>query len=118
MSGTVAWNLQLAVQDGRLEEARSLMAEMVESTRAESGSIDYEWFLSDDGTVCHICEKYRDSAAALEHLGTFGADFAERFLTCFTPTSLHVYGTPNEEVRTVMDGFGAAYLGPFGGFSR
>ncbi|MBT8487473.1 MAG: antibiotic biosynthesis monooxygenase [Gemmatimonadetes bacterium] len=118
MTDTVAWNLQLAVQDGRLGEAKSLMAEMVESTRAEKGAIDYEWFLSDDGTVCHICEKYRDSAAALEHLGNFGANFAERFLECLSPTSLHVYGTPSDDVREVMDGFGAVYLGPLGGFSR
>ena len=118
MSGTVAWNLQLAVQDGRLEEAKALMAEMVDATRAEAGAIDYEWFLSADGTVCHICEKYADSAAALEHLGNFGANFAERFLACFSPTALYVYGEPNDAVRDVMDGFGAAYLGLLGGFSR
>ena len=94
------------------------MAEMVGSTRAETGAIDYEWFLSDDGTVCHICEKYADSAAALEHLGNFGTKFAERFLACFSPTSLHVYGNPSDEVRGVMDGFGAHYLGPIAGFSR
>jgi len=118
MSDTVGWNLQLAVQDGRLTEAKSLMAEMVESTRTETGAVDYEWFFSDDGATCHICEKYADSAAALEHLGNFGANFADRFLACFSPTALHVYGPASDEVRGVMDGFGAQYLGYVGGFSR
>jgi hypothetical protein len=94
------------------------MAEMVDATQHESGAIGYEWFLSADGQVCHLCERYADSGAALEHLGNFGANFAERFLTCFAPTSFHVYGDPSAEVRGILDGFGAVYLGPLGGFVR
>ena len=118
MTGAISWNLQLTVQEGRLEAARALMSEMVAATRNEEGAVLYEWFLSEDGGVCHICEKYRDSAAALEHLGNFGANFAERFLMSFVPTSLHVYGKPSDEVRGILDGFGATYLAPFGGFAR
>ena len=99
MATTVSWNLQLSVQEGRLDEARSLMSEMVEATRAEAGTLGYEWFLTEDGTTCHICERYADSAAALEHLGNFGANFAERFLACFAPTGFYVYGEPSDEVR-------------------
>lgn len=116
MSAAVSWNLQLDVQDGRLEEARVLMAEMVEATRQEPGTQRYEWFLSEDGTVCHICERYADSGAVLEHLGNFGANFAERFLACFAPTAFYVYGEPNAEARAAMDSFGAVYLGTLGGF--
>ena len=118
MSGAVSWNLQLAVQNGQLDAARDLMEEMVSATRAEEGALVYEWFLNDEGSICHIHERYRDSAATLEHLGNFGTNFAERFLACFAPTSLHVYGDPSDEVRGVLDGFGAQYLSPFGGFIR
>jgi hypothetical protein len=62
--------------------------------------------------------KETGSAAALEHLGNFGANFAERFLACLDPTGFYVYGDPSADVRSVLDGFGAAYLGSFGGFSR
>ena len=113
----MSWNLQLSVQDGRLEDARALMAEMVEATRQEPGSRGYEWFLNSDGTECHICERYADSQAVLEHLGAFGANFAERFLTCFAPKSFYVYGEPTEDARAVLDGFGASYLGTLGGFA-
>jgi quinol monooxygenase YgiN len=118
MADTVSWNLQLRVKEGRLDDLRALMREMVASTEAEAGTLAYEWFLSDDGSACHICERYTDSSAAMEHLGNFGAKFAERFLDCLEPTSLHVYGAPSAEARAALDGFGAAYLGSFGGFSR
>mgnify|MGYP003335396129 CR=1 FL=1 len=118
MSKVVSWNIQLSVQDGKLEEARALMEEMVEATGQEEGALGYEWFLSSDGTTCHINERYADSAATLEHLGNFGANFAERFLSCFSPTALYVYGEPNDEVRGALDGFGAVYLGTWGGFTR
>jgi quinol monooxygenase YgiN len=116
MSEAVSWNLQLSVQEGRLDDARSLMEEMVQATRREPGTRAYEWFLSNDGSVCHINERYADSSAVVEHLGNFGANFAERFLACLTPTAFCVYGEPSDEARAVLDGFGAVYLGPFGGF--
>jgi len=119
MSNSVSWNLQLSVRDGKLETARSLIHEMVGATKAdEAGTQTYEWFLSDDGTQCHIVESYVDSAAALEHLGNFGTNFAERFMACFEPTAFNVYGKPSAEVKGVLDGFGAKYLGRFDGFRR
>ena len=118
MSTVVSWNLQQAVRDGRLDDFRSLMHEMVESTRAEAGAQAYEWFITEDGTTCHLYERYVDSDATMVHLGTFGARFAERFLSCVEPTGFNVYGDPSDEVRGVLDGFGAVYMGRFGGFAR
>jgi len=57
MSDVVSWNLQLSVIDGKLDDARLLMAEMVEATNHEAGAVVYEWFLSPDGTSCHINER-------------------------------------------------------------
>jgi hypothetical protein len=94
----ISWNLQMSVRDGRLNDARELMSEMVAGTREEPGTQGYEWFL--------------------RHLGNFGSKFAERFLECFEPTSLSVYGEPSAEARAALDGLGAAYLGWLGGFVR
>ncbi|MDH3270134.1 MAG: antibiotic biosynthesis monooxygenase [Gemmatimonadota bacterium] len=117
MADVLSWNLQLRVKDGHLDDARTLMAEMVEATRGEKGTLGYEWFLSEDGSACHIQERFQDSEAALAHLGNFGANFADRFLGCFEPTGLTAYGEPSEDARAALDGFGAAYLGTLGGFS-
>ncbi len=118
MSNTISWNLQMSVRDGQLNDARDLMNEMVAATRQEPGTQNYEWFLSEDGKSCHVNERYADSGAAMVHLGNFGTNFADRFLACFEPTSLSVYGNPSSEVRAALDGFGATYLGWLGGFNR
>lgn len=119
MPSTVSWNLQMAVRDGQLDDARKLVNEMVEATkRDEDGTRIYEYFLSADGSACHIYERYADSDAVVVHLGNFGTKFMERFMTCFEPTSFSVYGSPSDEARAILDVFGAAYLGWLGGFSR
>lgn len=118
MSNSIFWNLRLKVREGQLEHLRALMQEMVASTEQEPGAGTYEWFLTDDGTECHINERYADSDAALAHLGNFGEKFASRFLACVEPTSLRVYGEPSDDARAALDGFGAVYMGNFGGFRR
>lgn len=118
MSTKVSWNLQMSVRDGHLDDARPLMTEMVTATKQEAGTESYEWFLSADGKTCHIVERFADSAAALAHLGNFGSTFADRFLACFEPTSISVYGKPSAEARAALDGFGAKYLESLGGFTR
>ena len=118
MSSTISWNLQASVNEGRLDDLRALAREMVASTEQESGAQSYEWFLSDDGSQLHLYERYVDSEAALIHMGSFGSQFAGRFLECVKPTSFSVYGEPSEKLRGVLDGLGAAYHGPLDGFSR
>ncbi len=118
MSNNVSWNLQLSINDGKLDDFRALMEEMVAATANEAGCLAYEWFISEDGTTCHINERYVDSGALMVHLGNFGANFAERFMACVTPTAFSVYGDASSDVREALAGFGPAHYGPFGGFSR
>ena len=118
MADTVSWNIQLSVRDGQQDKVHTLMNHMVAATERESGTQRYEWFLSADGKTCHINERYEDSEAVLIHLSNFGATFAERFLACFEPTALWVYGDPSPEARSALDGLGAVYLGWLGGFNR
>ncbi len=118
MSTIVSWHLQVSIRDGRFDEFKALMEEMVESTRKESGTLAYEWFLSEDSKSCHIYERYSDSDAVMTHLANFGSNFADRFVECVEPKSMIVYGEPADEVRTALDAFGAEFLSSFGGFSR
>ena len=119
MNGNVAWMLELTIQPGRSDHFRALMTEMVAATKAnEPGTLAYEWNTSADGTVCHLYERYVDSAAALIHAGTFGAKFASRFLDIMKPTRLVVYGSPSAELKAGLAGFGPIFLGPADGFSR
>ena len=119
MSDAVHWVIELDVKDGQLDAFKALAQEMSEATQAnEPGASHYEWFVSEDGKVVHIYERYVDSAATLTHLGTFGEKFAERFLACVNPTRFTVYGDPSAEVRAAMAGLGPVHMTQFNGFAR
>ncbi len=119
MSDNVHWLLDLNIKDGKLDDFKAVMNEMIEATRAnEPGTLIYEWFISEDGKSCHIYERYVDSAATMIHLGSFGEKFAERFLAALEPTRFMVYGNPNDEVRAALEGFGAVHMSQIGGFAR
>lgn len=118
MSDAVSWMLMLKVKDGQLDTFRTLMEEMVASTKDEPGATMYEWFVSDDGGSVHIYERYADSEAALVHLGNFGEKFAERFFGAVEPTGFNAYGDLSSAASEALVGAGAQILGPFGGFAR
>jgi quinol monooxygenase YgiN len=119
MAADVSWMLELNLQPGREKDFRTLMNEMVTATRAnEPGTLIYEWNTSADGSVCHLYERYIDSAAAMTHLGTFGGKFAARFLEILKPVRLVLYGSPSQKVRDALAGVGAVQMELAGAFSR
>ncbi len=119
MSDAVHWVLALNIKEGELDNFKALVKEMVDATKAnEPGTLNYEWFVSDDEKTCHIYERYADSAATMVHLATFGQDFAERFMAVLKPVQLVVYGNPNDEVRAALVAFGAVNMSQFAGFAR
>lgn len=118
MSGVVAWVVELAVKPGKLDEFRTLTRAMVEATKAESGALVYERFVSGDGRSVHLYERYVDSAAALAHLRTFADRFEAQFGTLAERRQVTVYGDPSPELRAVLNRIGAVYLASLDGFSR
>lgn len=118
MEGHVAWIIELAVKDGRLDTFEELMREMVEGTRAEPQTLAYEWYVSEDSGSVHIFEKYADSDAMISHVNGFLANWAKRFMDCVDITRFVVYGDPSPAAREILDGWRARYMGPWGGFSR
>jgi quinol monooxygenase YgiN len=117
MTENISWILQVAIHPGKLEEFRAVAAELIAATKSEAGTLAYEWNLSDDGTICHIFERYQNSEALLAHSQSFGA-FAARFLAACQPTRFYVYGNPSSEVKSALAGLGPVYFTPLGGFTR
>jgi quinol monooxygenase YgiN len=117
MNGHVAWLLELAVKPGELDSFKTVVNEMIESTRAEPGTLMYEWSVDQNGAVVHGYERFADSAA-IAHLSAFGEKFAQRFLATVDPTRVSVYGTPSDEAKQALAAFGPAYLTPLGGSAR
>ena len=118
MGDHVSWLLEVAVKPGQFDEFKAVLAEMIESTKAESGALIYEWSIGDDGSTAHASERYADSAAVLAHLGTFGEKFAQRLLGAVDVTRFVVYGAPSDEAIGALSAFGPSYMTPLGGFAR
>ncbi len=119
MNNHVSWVFELSVTEGQLSNLKSLMKELVAATKdSEPGTLCYEWSLNPENDLCHIYERYVDSPAAKAHLGTFLDKYAARLMETGTPTRFDVYGAPSDEVVNVLNGLGAKYMSPIGGFAR
>jgi quinol monooxygenase YgiN len=117
MSEEISWLLEVAILPGQLDNFRAVSSDLVASSQPEPGTRIYEWFLSADGTIGHIYERYQNSAAVVAHTKSFGP-FAERFMQSCRPTHFHVYGSPNEDAKKAIADLGPVYLSLMGGFSR
>ena len=109
---------EVSVKEGREADARTLVAEMVEATRGEPGTLDYEIHATEDGRRFLSFERYADTDAALTHLGAFGTRWMARFFDVFVPERMIVFGEPNDAVRGALAAAAPTYMREVAGFSR
>jgi len=103
---------RLKIHAGKLEEYKRLNALCMESVRTkDSGTLQYEVYLSADETEALVLERYRDSEALLEHFANLGDTMAAIFETC--SASGEVCGDPNPELRQMLEGAGVRIFKPF-----
>jgi quinol monooxygenase YgiN len=108
--------VELAVRPGCLDAFETLTGEMVAATRAESGVLAYQRFISDDRRTVHVHERYENSDAAIAHLVKFAALFGDRYASLVERRRFVVFGETSGALRTLLDCYGARYHRPFGSF--
>jgi quinol monooxygenase YgiN len=118
MAENIYWVIELAVNPGRFEDLKTLVADLLEANRKEVGFLTQELAISDDRQVCHIYERFQDSAAIMNHLQSFGANFATRFFEILKPTRFVIFGTPSVEVKNALAESNPVYMAPLGGFRK
>ena len=100
------------IHDGKLEEFKRLAAQCVEIVRTQdTGTLEYELFLNPEGTECFVHERYRDSAAGLEHMANIAPMMEPLSKVC--TTTGEVCGTPSPELRKALDEAGVTIYAPF-----
>ena len=114
----IYWVIELAINPGRFEDLKTLVAELFEANRNKVGFLTYEVAISDDRQVCHIYERFQDSDAFLAHLQLFNANFAARFFEILKLTRLVIYGEPSVQVREALAEANPVYMAPLGGFRK
>jgi quinol monooxygenase YgiN len=88
---------RLTVHEGKVAEFKAIAARCMESVRErDTGTLQYDWFLSEDESECVVMEAYRDSAAVLEHVGNLGETLGA--LLGVADLALEVFGSPSEEL--------------------
>jgi quinol monooxygenase YgiN len=118
MSENIYWVIELAVTPGRFEDLKTLVAELHEANRSKEGFLTYGVAISDDRQVCHIYERFEDSAAIMNHMQSFGPKFSERFFEILKPTRFVIYGTPSAELKDAVAAFNPVYMTPLAGFRQ
>jgi len=113
----VSWWVELAVKPGELANFEKLTGEMVASTRAEAGVLAYQRFVSDNRQTVHVYERYENPAAAVAHLQKFTVKFGVRYASMVDRKRFTVFGNPSDELRRLLDRYGATYHEPFGSFA-
>jgi quinol monooxygenase YgiN len=92
---------RITFHDGKLEEFKRLSAQCMEIVRAkDTGTLQYEIYLSDDQSECIVLERYRDSEALLEHAANLG-ELGQAILATGSATSA-LLGKPNAELKAIL----------------
>jgi len=118
MREEIYWLVNCAVKPGRFEDFTRVVKPLVAATKAEEGSLAYDYTVNADEKLVHIFESYRDSKAVVSHVTQVFPPFADGFLDCVDITGFVVFGTPDAEAKEILDGFGSIYMRPFEGFTR
>ncbi|CUH46706.1 putative quinol monooxygenase [Ruegeria atlantica] len=113
----VHWHITMTVNAGQEDAVKPLLDRMVAATQEnEPGALIYDYM--GDGDQVHISERYADNAAAMTHMGNFGANFAEEFMQTFSITSVAVYGPAGDDLKEVLAPFSPTYMPQISGFAR
>lgn len=83
--------------EGKVEEFKRLSRECMDVVRAkDTGTLQYDIFLSEDESECIVVERYRDSAALVEHMANLG-DLGQAILATGTVHG-ELLGDPSPEL--------------------
>lgn len=116
-SNEIHGTARLVIREGKLEEFKRLAARCVEIVRTQdTGTLEYDLLLNADGTECFVHERYRDSAAGLDHMTNIGPMM--RPLSEICTITGEICGTPSPELRKALEAAGVRIYTPFQSLSR
>ena len=118
MREEIYWLVTCVVKPGKFAGFTEAIVPLVAATKAEEGSLAYDYSVNEDETLVHIFEAYRDSAAVVSHVTEVFPLYAEGFLAGVDITGFLTFGTPDPAAKEILDSFGSTYMRPFEGFTR
>src|SRR5277367_6938590 len=103
----VRLTVSLIVNDGQLEAFKSIAQSMTEVSKAEPGTLGFEWFSSADGKQFRLVETYVDSSALEAHfMGASVQECVPKLASVCKVSAFEIYGEPSPKVAEMDSGFG------------
>jgi quinol monooxygenase YgiN len=96
-----------SIPPSALDEFKHILSELKTLIESETGTLEWQWFLSADETQCITFESFADSTAVLTHIegaGGRGARLVERA----GGLRLEVLGDTSDELSAALADWGAS----------
>ena len=116
MFENIGWIVEAKLKDGKRDEFEAVMKEIVAETQKEAGTLNYQYYISDDGDVM-VYERFQDVESAHIHVSNWD-NFAERWVATAEPTRMVHLGDLPDDLRSRHAALAPLWLKPFGGFAR
>jgi quinol monooxygenase YgiN len=98
---------RLKVREGKLEDFKRHAAEMMRQTREkDTGTLAYDWFVSDDGTECEVREAYVDADALVDHAFHVREARDDLFAESAYDHRMAFYGEPSPRLEELTNRIG------------
>src|SRR5512134_337107 len=98
---------RLKVREGKLDEFKRHAAELMRQTREkDTGTLAYDWFLSDDGTECEVREAYVDADALVDHASHVRAARDALYAESAYDHRMAFYGEPSPRLMELVNRVG------------
>jgi quinol monooxygenase YgiN len=115
----VRLTVNFVVSGEQLEEFKSIAEAMTAVSRAEPGTLGYEWFASADGKRFRLVETYADSSAIEAHFaGAAVQQWVPKIAAVCKVDGFEIYGDPGPKVAEMAGGFGAVVFQYWIGINR
>ncbi len=99
-------SVSMKIRPHMLEEFKQVAAQMLAVTQEkDTGTLQYDWFLNREQTVCVIRETYESSEALLEHFAHLDQALGKRPLSQMAyDHSPEIFGRPSAELVERLQG--------------
>jgi quinol monooxygenase YgiN len=95
---------RVKIRDGELEGFKQQAAEMMRLTREKDTKTHrYDWFLSDDGSVCEVREGYADADGLVEHAQNVAEAREKLFRDYAYDHDMTIHGEPTPALAALID---------------
>ena len=116
MFQNIGWIVEAKIKDGQRDAFEAVLKEIVAETSKEEGTLNYQYYVSDDGDVL-VYERFKDVEAAHVHVTNWD-NFAARWVAAAAPTRMVHLGDLPDDLRERHAALAPKMLKPFGGFAR